>query len=71
MLPCFATGLDKNDPAVPIRRGGSRTDALARRLVENPGDTRVYRLRHGIAGWIGENPSIIRTGCRHERNRRA
>ena len=42
-----------------ICRTASCTDTLARHLVEQLGYTRVYHMRHGISGWIGEiNPVI-------------
>lgn len=57
-LPQFTTAVGKNDPVVLICRTGNRTDKLARELVEKMGYTRVYNVRDGITGWIGENNTV-------------
>ena len=44
---------------VPCRTG-SRTDALARHLVEQMGYTQVYNVRHGISRWIGDKNPVAR-----------
>lgn len=51
--------MGKDDPVVLICRTGSRTDKLARELMEKQGYTQVYNVRHGITGWIaGTNPVV-------------
>jgi len=59
-LPRFVADVGKNDPVVVICRTGSRTDALARHLVEQMGYTQVYNVRHGISRWIGDKNSVVR-----------
>ena len=59
-LPRFTAEVGKNDPVVLICRTGSRTDALARELMEKHGYTRVYNVRNGITRWVGENNPVIR-----------
>ncbi len=58
-LPRFAAEVSKNDPVVLICRTGSRTDKLARELAEL-GYTRVYNVRNGITGWVGENHPVVK-----------
>ena len=48
------------DPLVLICRTGSRTDALARHLVEKMGYTQVYNVRHGITEWIRKGLPVSR-----------
>ena len=43
-----------------ICRTGSRTDALARHLVEQMGYTQVYNVHHDITGWIRESHPVVR-----------
>lgn len=53
------TGSVSNDqPIALICRTGNRTDVLARHLVEQMGYTRVYNVRDGITGWIGEGRPV-------------
>ena len=59
-VPRFAAEVGKNDPVVLICRTGNRTDTLARHLVEDLGYTKVYNVRHGITGWIGEGLPVAR-----------
>lgn len=59
-LPRFTAEVGKHDPVVLICRSGSRTDALARELVEKMGYTRVYSVRDGITRWIGENHPVAK-----------
>lgn len=51
---------DKDKPVALICRTGNRTDVLARHLVEQLGYTRVYNVRDGITGWIGEGRPVDR-----------
>ena len=50
----------QHEPLVLICRTGSRTDVLARHLVERLGYTRVYNVRHGITAWIGDGLPVDR-----------
>lgn len=52
--------VDKNQPVMLICRAGSRTDVLARHLVENMGFTQVYNVRRGITDWIRERRPVSR-----------
>lgn len=59
-LPHFAAEVGKDDPVVLICRTGSRTDKLARELMEKQGYTQVYNVRHGITGWIAGNNPVVK-----------
>ena len=59
-LPRFTADVGTNDPVIVICRTGSRTDALARHLVEQMGYTQVYNVRHGISRWIGDKNPVVR-----------
>ena len=59
-LPRFTAETDKNQPVILICRTGSRTDTLARYLVEKQGYTQVYNVRDGITRWIGEKQPVTR-----------
>jgi rhodanese-related sulfurtransferase len=59
-LPRFTAEVDKDDPVVLICRTGSRTDKLARELMEKQGYTQVYNVRHGITGWIAGNNPVVK-----------
>jgi len=59
-LPRFTAEVGKDEPVILICRSGSRTDKLARHLVENLGYTRVYNVRDGIGRWISANNPVIR-----------
>lgn len=59
-LPRFAAEVGKDDPVVLICRTGSRTDKLARELMEEQGYTQVYNVRHGITGWIAGNNPVVK-----------
>jgi len=60
-LPRFAAEVGKDNPVILICRTGSRTDKLARELMEQHGYTRVYNVRDGITGWIGEKNPVVKT----------
>ena len=60
-LPRFTAEVGKNDPVILICRTGNRTDKLARELMEQHGYTRVYNVRDGIVGWIGEKNPVVKT----------
>lgn len=51
-LSRFTQAVGKNDPVILICRTGSRTDVLARHLIEKLGYTQVYNVRDGITNWI-------------------
>ena len=59
-LPRFAVEVGKDDPVILICRTGSRTDKLARELMEEQGYTQVYNVRHGITGWIAGNNPVVK-----------
>jgi len=59
-LPRFTAEVGKDDPVVLICRTGSRTDKLARDLMEKQGYTQVYNVRHGITGWIAGNNPVVK-----------
>ena len=59
-LPRFTAEVGKNDPVVLICRTGSRTDKLARELMEKHGYTRVYNVRDGITRWIGTSNAVVK-----------
>lgn len=52
--------VDKAEPVVLICRTGNRTDALARHMVEQLGYSRVYNVRDGIMGWLGDGNPVDR-----------
>ncbi len=56
----FTGEIGKDDPVILICRTGSRTDTLARLLVEQLGYTQVYNVRHGIRSWIREKRPVTR-----------
>lgn len=59
-MPRFAADIGKDDPVILICRTGSRTDALARYLVEEMGFTQIYNVRDGITRWIRDRRPIVR-----------
>ena len=59
-LPRFTAEVRKDEPVILICRSGSRTDKLARHLVEDLGYTRVYNVRNGIGGWVGANNPVVK-----------
>ena len=59
-LPRFTADAGKNDPVILICRTGSRTDVLARYLVDKMGYTQVYNVRHGITRWIGDKHPVVK-----------
>jgi rhodanese-related sulfurtransferase len=59
-LADFTARVGKNDPVVLICRTGSRTDALARELMEKHGYTKVYNVTNGITRWISEGNPVVR-----------
>ncbi|MCA1978901.1 MAG: sulfurtransferase [Thiobacillus sp.] len=56
----LAAEAPKDKPVALICRTGSRTDRLARELMEKHGYTRVYNVRHGITGWIADRQPVTR-----------
>lgn len=56
----FTAEVHKDEPVILICRSGSRTDRLARHLVEQLGYTRVYSVRHGVQRWIADEQPVIR-----------
>ena len=56
----FTQSVGKNDPVILICRTGSRTDVLARALIEDLGYTNVYNVKNGITRWISEGLPVVR-----------
>lgn len=46
-------------PLALICHGGKRSLRAARILDGQPGDRRVYNVRHGVAGWIAEHRPVV------------
>lgn len=59
-LPRFGAAVGKNDPVILICRTGSRTDVLARYLMEDLGYTQVYNVHHGITRWISDKQPVLK-----------
>lgn len=59
-LARFTAAVGKDDPVILICRTGSRTDTLARHLVEQMGYTQIYNVRHGISQWLRDKKPVIR-----------
>ena len=59
-LPQFTAEVGKNEPVVLICRTGSRTDKLARMLMEEHGYTQVYNVRNGITGWMADKHPVVK-----------
>ena len=59
-LPSFTAEVDKNAPVILICRTGNRTDKLARELMEQHGYTKVYNVKNGITGWIGDKLPVVK-----------
>lgn len=56
----FTQTVGKNDPVILICRTGSRTDTLARALIEDLGYTNIYNVKNGITRWISEGLPVMR-----------
>ena len=56
----FTAEVAKDQPVILICRSGSRTDRLARHLVEQHGYTQVFNVQHGINRWLGNNQPVTR-----------
>jgi rhodanese-related sulfurtransferase len=54
----FSAANSLHDPVILICRTGSRTQTLARFLVEEMGYTQVYNVRDGITRWISEDRPV-------------
>lgn len=63
-LPRLTAAAGKNEPIILICRTGSRTDVLARHLIEQMGYTQVYNVEHGISRWIRDKQPITKTEIR-------
>jgi rhodanese-related sulfurtransferase len=59
-LESLTDSVPRDQPIALICRTGNRTDVLARHLVERMGYSRVYNVRDGITGWIGEGRPVDR-----------
>lgn len=59
-LPRLTTEVAKDQPVILICRTGSRTDTLARYLVEELGYTQVYNVRDGITRWRRDGHPVVR-----------
>jgi len=58
-IPTFTQEVSREQPVIVICRTGNRTDALARKLMEEMGYTKVYNVRDGISGWIREGNPVV------------
>ncbi len=56
----FTQSVGKNDPVILICRTGSRTDVLARALIEDLGYTKVFNVKNGITRWISDGLPVKR-----------
>ena len=59
-LARFTSAVAKDEPVILICRTGSRTNALARHLVEEMGFTKVYNVRNGISQWMSDGLPVKR-----------
>jgi len=59
-FPTITREVRRDQPVIVICRTGNRTNALARELMGKHGYTRVYNVRNGIAGWIGEGNPVVK-----------
>jgi rhodanese-related sulfurtransferase len=57
-IESLTDAVPRDQPIALICRTGNRTDVLARHLVERMGYSRVYNVRDGITGWIGEGRPV-------------
>lgn len=55
----FSANIAKDAPVILICRTGNRTDALARELAAQ-GYRKIYNVRDGISGWLGERNPVVR-----------
>lgn len=46
-------------PVALVCHGGKRSLKAARLLDGQPGDRRVYNVRHGVSGWIAEDRPVV------------
>ena len=58
-LPSFSAEVAKDAPVILICRTGNRTNALARELAAQ-GYSKIYNVRDGISGWLGERNPVVR-----------
>ena len=58
-LPRFSAEVAKDAPVILICRTGNRTNALARELAAQ-GYSKIYNVRDGISGWLGERNPVVR-----------
>lgn len=58
-LPRFRAEVAKDAPVILICRTGNRTNALARELAAQ-GYSKIYNVRDGISGWLGERNPVVR-----------
>jgi rhodanese-related sulfurtransferase len=59
-FPTITREVRRDQPVIVICRTGNRTDTLARELMEKVGYTKVYNVKHGITGWIGEGNPVVK-----------
>jgi rhodanese-related sulfurtransferase len=48
-----------NEAVIVICRSGNRTRAVSQFLTQQAGYTRVYNVKNGIKGWIGNGGAVI------------
>ena len=56
----FLRNVPKDQPVAVICRTGNRTSQLARELMTQHGYTRVYNVKNGISGWLGEGLPVVK-----------
>lgn len=48
-----------NEPVIVICRSGNRTKAVSQFLSQQAGYSRVYNVKSGIKGWIGNGGAVV------------
>ena len=49
----------QNDPVVVICRSGNRTKPVSQFLSQQAGYAKVYNVKSGIKGWIGDKGAVV------------
>lgn len=59
-LPTLTQAIGKEQPLILVCQTGNRSGSLATYLANELGYSRVYNLRNGISGWLGERNPVAR-----------